>query len=72
MFLLNMSSKNTAIVDEKIAPNQSGRVRFQGSYWPAECRQGITVNPGESVRIIGIRNITLLAEAIAPPPTLIA
>ena len=68
MFWLNISSNNTAIVDETIAPNQCGRVRFQGSYWPAECRQSITVNPGESVRIIGIRNITLVAEAIAPTP----
>ena len=61
MFWLNFSSNNTAVVDETIYPNQCGRVRFQGSYWPAECPQGQTIILGKSVRITGIRNITLLA-----------
>ncbi|WP_293276827.1 NfeD family protein [Microcoleus sp. PH2017_14_LAR_D_A] len=31
-----------AVVDESIYPNQTGRVRFQGSWWPARCDRQIT------------------------------
>ncbi|TAG55458.1 MAG: hypothetical protein EAZ28_22360 [Oscillatoriales cyanobacterium] len=42
-----------AVVDESIYPNQTGRVRFQGSWWPARC---------DRVYVIGVDKITLLVS----------
>ncbi|WP_293317156.1 NfeD family protein [Microcoleus sp. PH2017_15_JOR_U_A] len=40
-----------AVVDESIYPNQTGRVRFQGSWWPARCDRQITVSFPRSRRL---------------------
>lgn len=52
-----------AIVEEEIRPQESGRVRFQSSWWPAKCEGEITLKPGEVVRVVGLDNITLIVEA---------
>lgn len=54
----------TAIVDESIQPITGGRVRFQGSWWPARCYQKVTIDPGEIVRVIGQESITLIVEPL--------
>ncbi|MCC3432981.1 MULTISPECIES: NfeD family protein [unclassified Microcoleus] len=51
-----------AIVEEEIRPGESGRVRFQSSWWPATSDQEITFKPGEAVRVIAIDNVTLIVE----------
>ncbi|MEG4044919.1 NfeD family protein [Microcoleus sp. Pol17_C1] len=60
---MNFENSEKAIVDEEIRPNESGRVRFQNSWWPAKCDRDLTFEPGEVVRVVGIDNITLIVEA---------
>lgn len=53
----------TAIVDEMIkGPDQTGRVYFDSTWWPARCDRPIVLLPGESVRVVGIDKITLVVE----------
>ncbi|MEG3864090.1 NfeD family protein, partial [Microcoleus sp. herbarium12] len=42
---------------------QSGRVRFQSTWWPAKCDRQITFKPGDVVRVVRLDNITLIVEA---------
>jgi membrane protein implicated in regulation of membrane protease activity len=60
---MNFDNSEKAIVDEEIRPNESGRVRFQNSWWPAKCDLEMTFEPGDVVRVVGIDNITLIVEA---------
>jgi membrane protein implicated in regulation of membrane protease activity len=53
-----------AVVDESIFPNQTGRVRFQGSWWPARCDRQMTFTPGDTVYVIGVDSITLLVSLV--------
>lgn len=50
-------------VTESITAIERGRVHWQASYWFAELYQqtaAVTVLPGQRVRVIGRRGITLL------------
>jgi NfeD-like C-terminal, partner-binding len=51
-----------AIVEEEIRPGESGRVKFQSSWWPATSDQEITFKPGEAVRVVASDNVTLIVE----------
>ncbi|MCD8487770.1 MULTISPECIES: NfeD family protein [Cyanophyceae] len=53
-----------AIVDEEIPPRRPGRAQFRGSYWMARCQQPILLKPGTLVRVIEIRNTTLIVEPV--------
>lgn len=60
--LPRVSKSGFAVVDQPIALNRPGRVRFQGTYWKAEladsnCQQ---VGVGETVRVVGRQGIALL------------
>jgi len=56
------SGSDRAVVAKAIIPGCPGRVRFQATWWPAQCDQGIELKPGDEVRVVGICNITLLVE----------
>lgn len=47
-------------IEVPIYPDEVGRVKAAGSWWPARCQDGIVLQPGEMVKIVGIENITLL------------
>lgn len=53
-----------AIVEQAIASNGLGRVRFQGTYWPAQCIDPMDVAPGAIVEVIGRDNLTLIVKAV--------
>ena len=61
--MINFDNSEKAIVDEEIRPNESGRVHFQNSWWPAKCDLEMTFEPGDVVRVVGIDNITLIVAA---------
>lgn len=63
--LVNYGFNEEAIVDEPIHARRTGRVYFQGSWWPARCDQEITLETGDIVYVVGIDNITLL---VTPAP----
>jgi hypothetical protein len=56
-----------ATVDQPICPGQSGRIRFQASWWPARCQYPVHLKKGSRVKIIGRDNITLLVEPLSWP-----
>jgi membrane-bound ClpP family serine protease len=60
--LHHIAQDEKAIVEEEIRPGESGRVRYQSSWWPARSEQEITFRPGEAVRVVAIDNITLIVE----------
>ncbi|WP_017716123.1 NfeD family protein [Kamptonema formosum] len=59
------SRQEKARVDETIqGPYRKGRVQFQGSWWPALCDREVVIFPEETVRVVGIKGITLLVEPL--------
>ena len=55
-------------VEQTITHHQSGRVKFQASYWPARLYQSDSppaVFPGERVKVVGRQGITLLVVAVS-------
>ncbi|MBD1939115.1 NfeD family protein [Microcoleus sp. FACHB-68] len=57
------------IVEQAIAYNQRGRVKFDGTYWPArfynpDCQA--TVSPNQFVNVVAREGITLLVVPIDP------
>lgn len=59
----NMEIGKIVPVIEFIQPGEvGGKVRYQGSNWKAKASEPIA--PGESVKIIGCDNITLIVEKI--------
>ncbi|HEY9728126.1 MAG TPA: NfeD family protein [Chroococcales cyanobacterium] len=61
------SKPGTGRVEKTIAPEQPGRVQFQGSYWPArlydpECQA--TLLPDEAIAVVGRQGITMLVLPI--------
>jgi len=62
MFSLSSDFEKEAIVDEEIRPYRTGRVYFQGSWWPARCQQNVTLTAGKICYVMDICNITLLVE----------
>ena len=56
------SHANYGVVDKAIAPNQPGRIKFQGSYWKAaladpNCPR---IEAGKPVQVVDMQGITLL------------
>ncbi|MEG4322824.1 MULTISPECIES: NfeD family protein [unclassified Microcoleus] len=60
---MSLNHLKKAVVEEEIRPGQSGRVRFQSTWWPAKCDLDITLKPGAVVRVLALENVTLIVEA---------
>ena len=58
----NLETPIPGIVELPISANKPGRVKCQGSYWPARFAQPYqtTVLPDEIVTVVGIYRLTLL------------
>ncbi|MFP4300241.1 MAG: NfeD family protein [Spirulinaceae cyanobacterium] len=55
----------TAWVEIAISTHRSGRVRWQGTTWPAYCEQTNEVlAPGTSVLVVGLYDLTLLVQPL--------
>jgi membrane protein implicated in regulation of membrane protease activity len=53
------------VVDQVIAPNQPGRIKYQASYWPARLYQvkgAIQLDSQQVVQVVGREGITLLVQ----------
>jgi membrane protein implicated in regulation of membrane protease activity len=57
--------RGAATVDELIQPGNPGRVKFQGTWWSAQCDLGFVLLPGQLVQVVGVDNITLIVEPVA-------
>lgn len=53
-----------AIVDEPILPLRTGWVQFKGTLWRARCDRDLKLVPGDRVRIVERRNLTLIVEPV--------
>ena len=51
---------SAGVVEVDILPNQKGRVKVMGSWWPAKCQDNILIKQGQKIHVVGIENITLL------------
>ena len=51
-----------AIVEEEIAPQQTGRVRLEGKIWTARCTGNESIFAGERVIVQDIQGVTLTVE----------
>lgn len=54
-------------VEKTISPHEPGRVKCQGTYWPARFYESdceATVLPGEPVSVVAMQGITLLVVPI--------
>ena len=54
---------STGTVEQTISSTQSGRVKFQATYWPAQFYQSDykeTLNPDELVAVVGRQGLNLL------------
>ncbi|MGB3509449.1 MAG: NfeD family protein [Microcoleaceae cyanobacterium] len=58
------SKPQHGVVEEKITPNEPGRVKFRATYWPAVLfgDYSMTLDPGQEVAVIGHQGITLLVR----------
>jgi membrane protein implicated in regulation of membrane protease activity len=59
------STPQVGVVDQMIAPNQPGRIKYQASYWPARLYQvkgSIQLDSQQVVQVVGREGITLLVQ----------
>lgn len=55
-----------AVVTTAIHPDQTGRVKFLGTWWPALCEQAFVLLPGTTVYVVDRENLTLVVEPALP------
>ena len=53
-----------AVVDSAITPGKPGRVKYRGSWWSARTESNVTLNPEDTVVVVGRKNITLLVDPL--------
>lgn len=53
-----------ASVIEAIKPEQVGRIRVSGSYWPARCINSSSIEPGHDVIVVARKTINLWVKPL--------
>jgi membrane protein implicated in regulation of membrane protease activity len=57
-----------AWVESTISANGNGRIRWQGTTWPAYCEQTeVILAKGDRVLVVGIDNLTVLVQPLNAP-----
>ena len=57
--------ENEAVVDKPIPVGRSGRIFYQGSWWPARCTRPISLHSEAVVHVVGRQGLTLFVEPIS-------
>ena len=52
------------VVCEVCLQKRLWRIKFQGSYWYGESDSNFALHPGDRVRVVGRRNISLLVKPL--------
>jgi membrane protein implicated in regulation of membrane protease activity len=68
--IINFSQASPGTVEETISPTQVGRIRFQGTSWPARFynpNEQATVAPDDHVDVIARQGITLFIVPASSP-----
>ena len=64
----SMVGEQAPVTDDILDAHHPGHVRIGGESWPALSEDGSPIAAGSTVRIVGLRQATLVVTLVATPP----